>query len=150
MEHEEAATAIATAELPEAPPAKTPALRRRLTVLVSILIALCVAWLAGAVDNERMQQQLREAAREKIAMDEAYAKRAGMVGMEIVVTATREFVLFGPATGKIHVFFKKPGGGYEGIEYHYVQRDGGWIMTDSASCAGQDCLREARKAFGDE
>jgi hypothetical protein len=147
MGHEETTDETAAGRI-KAPPSLTPGIRRRLIVLVGILIALCGAWVAGAIDNARMQRQLREAAKTRTADDQAYSKRAQMIDMETVVTASREFVLFGPATGKVEVFFKKPVG-YEGVEYHYVQRDGEWVMTDSGGCSGEECLRRAKEAFGD-
>jgi len=131
---------------------KKPEFHRRQIPLFVLLALVLAVWVYTLVDGYLMRRGLETNTVEEVAeVVGGYNTEAGVETVQ-VVSANREYVLFGPATGSIKMFFKIAGESgdstYSGIEVQFVQEAGQWVMTDSGVLDGED-LSQAHAMFGD-
>lgn len=131
---------------------KKPEFQRRQIPLFILLGVVLAVWVFTLVDGFLMRRGLEsETADEVASVVDGYSSEAGVETIQHV-TASRDYVLFGPSSGSVRVFFKTPGENntpiYSGIVVQFVHEDGHWVMTDSGVLDGDEILR-ARAAFGD-
>jgi hypothetical protein len=132
---------------PETAQAKPP--RGRFAVLLSILALVASAFVFVLWDSSRLARSLAVVTQDKVKEN---AMRDGYVDMKNVtseVVASRDFVFFGAATGKLTVFMRD-GDDYGGIDYFYNLRDGEWVFFESGACFGEESRARAMRAFGIE
>ncbi|GMW03308.1 MAG: hypothetical protein AMXMBFR84_44420 [Candidatus Hydrogenedentota bacterium] len=67
------------------------------------------------------------------------------------VSANREFVILGPASGRIEVYTlmenESSGPEYTTVQYFLVHTTEGWQVTETTVCRSVDCLDRSRQAL---
>jgi len=114
---------------------------------------MCAAWAFAWVDNARLCASLEQDSQDEVGhYRDPFVNQADAETVT-VVTAGRSYVFFGETIGKVDLFVKTTREGssarYAGVEIGFKREDGAWVMTDSGSCSGEECILKARKAFGD-
>lgn len=131
---------------------KKPEFHRRQIPLFILLGLVFGVWVYTLVDGYMMRNSLKNESVEAVAKAvSGYNTEAGVESVQ-VISANRDYVLFGPTRGSVITFFKVvPDVGeptYSGVEVQFEQQDGHWVMTNSGVLDGQD-LDGAPAAFGD-
>ncbi len=129
-------------------------LRSKRVLLGGLLVLASVAWVYSAIDTHRLRTNLADSAQDEVAHYSHLASADSSSETVTVVTASRRFVLFGPAIGKVALYIKStpPEGKsrYAGVEIGFACKNGTWVETDSGRCEGQECIIRAKHAFGDD
>jgi len=133
----------------------------RLRILVGILCAVCLAYGVAEVDRWRLRHELIEIAEgivdEHNESDPLADGEEPRTDTDCTITVTREYLLFGRATGKISfdiverasaprdnklrevlAFDTRPSSATLG--YIYMREHGRWRLCDSYRCSGDECI----------
>ncbi len=65
---------------------------------------------------------------------------------------SKDYVVFGPATGKATLFVAQAPGAdapISGYEFFFERREGEWVKTDSGHCSGETCRVEGRRLLAE-
>lgn len=125
--------------------------KRRQIPLFALLGLVVAAWMYSMVDGVMMR-----AALDRASVDDVVDALGGPLAdpnAEIIknVSAYRESIFFGPATGSVTLYIKSKGPSgnleYSGIEFSFEKPDNEWVMTESRGFE-QDEIVIAAEAFG--
>ncbi len=138
-------------------PATTPATARkpmplRTKALLGMLALLGVTFAVNAAHVQLLENELQVIADTK-ASELARSKRSGqIVDTASVVTATKEYLVYGQVYGKIEVYLKdeRRAGRFVGIDFFFSRGDGEWTETESGMCTDAQCQIRGAKAFANE
>lgn len=122
----------------------------RTKVLLGLLGLMCVMFGVNAAHVYALENELRVIAREKAQEEHDRADRFGVpIDTAYIVTATKEYLIYGDVQGKIEVFVKKEGreDRIVGMDYFMARDDGDWTLLDSSACTDEMCQRRGTKAF---
>lgn len=141
-------------------------LRRNVTriVLISTLSTLCVMWVVSRIQVRALEEELRAYGEERLK--EFTRGKEGEPGLEVavpVVTASKEYILFGKSIGKVALYMRRVddedsegfdavdehghAGGIGGVEF-FLEREGEqWKEVESARCSSEQCRIEGKRAF---
>jgi hypothetical protein len=134
-------------------PKPDPARRRmpaRTKVLLGLLGLMCVTFGVNAAHVYALENELREIAEEKARKEHERAKRLGVpIDTAYIVTATKEYLIYGDVRGKIEVFVKQEGreDRIVGMDYFMTRDQGDWTVLDSSACTDETCQRRGTEAF---
>ena len=138
---------------PNTPPAtvRSP-MPLRTKALLGLLALMGVTFAVNAAHVRLLENELQTIADSK-ASDLARSKRSGqIVETASVVTATKEYLVYGQVYGKIEVYLKdeKREGRFVGIDFFFSRGDGEWTETESGMCTDAECQIRGAKAFANE
>ena len=130
-----------------------PQIRSRQGALIAVLVLVTGMWAYSGAENVRLRRSLEEVSDSEVkSYTESFMSYPG-ANVVTRVTTSHEYVLFGTATGKVEVYLKLRNSDgideYSGMEIGYAHDGTAWVMTDSASCHGPDCVRRGKQLFGD-
>ncbi len=126
-------------------------IKRRQIPLFVLLGLVVAAWMYTMVDGVMMRAALDRASVDDI--EDSLGGPLADQNAEIIkkVSAYRESILFGPATGRVTLYIKSKGPSgnpeYSGIEIGFEKQDDEWVMTDSRGFE-MDEVVVAAEAFG--
>ena len=131
---------------------KATAQKIRQTTLILIAIALAGVWAFNTVHIYMLEKELGALAKEKVTY--LTAGDPNMVGVKVatLVTAAKEYAVFGATSGKIEVYFRRGENEYTlgGVEYDFIRENSEWVNTDSSQCSGADCQLRSQVAFASD
>lgn len=122
----------------------------RTKVLLGLLALMSVTFGVNAAHVYTLENELRVIAREKVQEEHDRADRFGVpIETAYIVTATKEYLIYGDVQGKIEVFVKKEGreDRIVGMDYFMARDQGDWTVLDSSACTDETCQRRGTKAF---
>lgn len=130
-----------------------PTLRTR--VLFVLLAVVAVAWVQVTVYTWKLERSLEIVAKAKlIEIGMHYAPTPVLAeNLRLVpeVTVSREYLIFGPTHGKVHVLLrtKTPEGVemFGAFDYYFERENAQWRETDSGYCGDGEMRAEARAVF---
>lgn len=77
---------------------------------------------------------------------------SGRIDVEtaFLVTATKEYLIYGNVSGKVEVYIRssRSGGRLTGVDYFFTRDNGEWTETESGVCSEEECQIRGEKAFG--
>lgn len=124
-------------------------LKGRSKFLLGVLGLVAATWVASYFQDGVLAGELEEIAKEKME----YLQRGEPVTLEMspVVTASRQYLLFGKTTGKISIYTRTPGHGEDdhlgGVDFFMERAGGEWVEVESAHCSAEECQTLGRSAF---
>lgn len=138
-------------------PAITPGTTRkpvplRTKALFGLLTLVGVTFAVNAAHVQLLENELQSIADTK-ASELARSKRTGqIVDTASIVTATKEYLVYGQVYGKIEVYLKdeRREGSFVGIDFFFSRGDGEWTETESGMCTDAQCQIRGAKAFANE
>ena len=118
----------------------------RLKILLGLLSIMGFTFIVNTTHIHALENELRVIASTKEAeliSGEPNAETA------VLVTASKEYVVYGKVNGKIEVFVKTARGGdrLTGVDYFLSRDDDEWTQTESGMCAAEECQIRGAKAF---
>jgi len=136
------------ADVPEAlADSKRKPIPNRTKGLFGLLALLGVTFSVNSAHVFALENELRVIADAKaveLISGESRAETAALV------TATKEYLIYGDVSGKVEVFIKVAGNGdrVTGVDFFFLRdNDGEWRLTDSAMCTDKECQIRGAKAF---
>ncbi len=129
------------------PPKRGP-ISMRMKALMGLLALMSVTFGVNAAHVHALENELRVIAEEK---ESIWSRNANSVNVETasIVTATKEYLIYGSVFGKVEVFVKKAGNGDQltGIDFFFSRDGGEWLETESGMCSSEECRIRGAKAF---
>lgn len=125
----------------------------RMKALLGLLALLGVAFSVNAAHIYTLENELRTIAEEKERGERIRGERAGVeLETASIVTATKQYLIYGDVHGKIEVFLKKNGNTDRliGMDYFLSRKDGEWSQTESSVCTDETCQTRGTAAFADQ
>ncbi|MCC6488713.1 MAG: hypothetical protein IT364_14540 [Candidatus Hydrogenedentes bacterium] len=128
-------------------------LRSRQGLLVALLAIVTGMWAYSGAENVRLRRSLESVSKNEVKSYTDNFMTFPEANVVTRVTTAHEYVLFGSATGKVEIYLKYRNSNgldqYSGMELGYSHNGKAWVMTDSASCHGPDCVIRGKQLFGD-
>lgn len=124
----------------------------RTKALIGLLALMGVTFAVNAAHVQILENELQAIADTK-SSELARSKRSGqVVDTASIVTATKEYLVYGQVYGKIEVYLKdeRREGSFVGVDYFFSRGDGEWTETESGMCTDAQCQIRGAKAFANE
>jgi hypothetical protein len=132
-------------EAVEPTPARKP-IPLRLKVLLGLLAFMGFTFAVNTSHIYALEKELRA-----IAITKGAELTSGELGVEtaFLVTATKEYIVYGKVNGKVEVFVKSARGGNRltGVDYFFSRDGDEWNQTESAMCTDEQCQIRGAIAF---
>ncbi len=135
----------------DAKPARAP-FPLRTKLLLGLLALMSVTFGVNAAHVYTLENELQVIADEKeaaLSLDPVHPRPLETAS---IVTATKEYLIYGKVNGKIEIYIKQRGNGdrLTGVDY-FFSRDGvDWIETESGMCTDKECQIRGAKAFAND
>ena len=124
---------------------------KRLAVWLAILLVVAGGALAHVWHIRALEAELRA-----FADARGREQRADSPSLHFRYATTavvsKDYVVFGPATGKATLFVAQAPGAdapISGYEFFFERRDGAWRKTDSGHCSGEACRVQGRRLLAE-
>jgi len=126
-------------------------MKTRTQILVGLLGLVAAAGAAAKAETLSLERELKEIALNKeVEFKIDGSGKAAKTEVVSAVTASRRYLLFGEATGKVSVYVQSgdgDNGALSGVEYFYTRVGGDWVVTESGMCTSEACHVEAQELF---
>ncbi|MCC6694392.1 MAG: hypothetical protein IT365_02070 [Candidatus Hydrogenedentes bacterium] len=127
--------------------------RTRQGFLIVLLVIVTGMWAYSGAENARLRRSLEATSQSQVrTYTDSFMTYPG-ANVVTRVTTAHEYVLFGTATGKVEIYLKYRNSDgldqFSGMELGYAHDGKTWVMTDSASCHGPECVSRGKQLFGD-
>lgn len=121
-------------------------------ILTGVLSILVILWTHLLIETHFLEHGLKKVADDKAReMFDGTLPDGTRIDSVARVTASRDYVLFGPTRGKVHLHLRSQSPESRAVFYtydaFYVLEGHNWVETESGVCADLPAQHEARAAF---
>lgn len=118
--------------------------------LLSLLVSLGFVFSVNAVHVFALENELDVIADEHMGEWRETPGGEPTNDVAALVTASKEYLVFGKVSGKIEVFVREDNRkSIAGIAYYYQRNDKEWILTESGACTDAECQVRGTAALAD-